>query len=260
MSASMVEGYLSQARSTVREAEETDYIMPVWLPLLPTLLAVIAAIYTVAVFMTPGARGAEGLEEPAEAAALAALTVPLLLLLAAALVGVYVLYRLIDRRNKHFMRTHRLYRNIVGLLETLGISDPELVSIRNTVQEMEAEEQPRNPILWIILTILLDIVVLYVYHFLNKDFHRHERREMLIYDNLARILEKRNIPAPRLRNTVPDRSTVLYIVLSIITLGLFSLYWVYTLAKDPNEHFMEHRRVEPELVRALESLAKTAAP
>ena len=260
MSASIVEGYLSQARSAVREAEETDYIMPVWLPLLPAVLGVVAALYFIAVFLTPGARGAGGLEEPAEAAVVAALTIPLLLLLAAAVVGVYVLYKWIDRRNRHFARTHKLYRNVVGLLESLGVSDPELVSIRNTVQEMEAEEQPRNPILWIILILLVDIVVFYVYHFLNKDFHRHERREMLIYDNLARILEKRNIPAPRLRNTVPDRSTVIYLVLTLLTLGVFGLYWVYTLAKDPNEHFMEHRRVEPELLRALENLAATVTP
>ncbi|MEM1713372.1 MAG: DUF4234 domain-containing protein [Desulfurococcaceae archaeon] len=54
-------------------------------------------------------------------------------------------------------------------------------------------------------------------------------------------------------NIVPDRSTLLYLILTIVT-GIFLIYWVYTLTKDPNKHFESHSVLERELVTALKQL------
>ena len=48
-----------------------------------------------------------------------------------------------------------------------------------------------------------------------------------------------------------ERSLVLYAILTLVTLGLFAIYWLYVLIKDPNDHFDVHERVEPEILRAI---------
>jgi hypothetical protein len=38
-------------------------------------------------------------------------------------------------------------------------------------------------------------------------------------------------------------------------MGLFGVYWIYVLLKDPNEHFKYHIEEESQLLSALESVA-----
>ena len=62
------------------------------------------------------------------------------------------------------------------------------------------------------------------------------------------------MPLPRRETILPDRSFVLYLILTIITLGIFGIYWLYVLLKDPNEHFKHHILVEDRLLGQLESV------
>jgi len=43
------------------------------------------------------------------------------------------------------------------------------------------------------------------------------------------------------------------LMLTIATMGLFGIYWIYILLKDPNEHFKYHIQVEKQLFDTLES-------
>ena len=255
---SHIDAYLAEIRRAIREAAATDYIMPMWLPFLPLILILIAIVIALGV----GLLGSTGIGVEAFSAISGVATiVAAAIAVIAAPVAIYVLYKWIARRNNHFKRTQKLYRNVVSLLEAMNISDPEVVQIRSLVQEMEYEERERSAGLWVILSILTGIAALYVYHFLNKDFFKHEKREAMLVENLSRILQKHGILLQRFNPRVPNRNTILYIILSIITGGLFNLYWVYTLTKDPNEHFTEHRRFDETLLYALEQLAaKTRSP
>lgn len=49
---------------------------------------------------------------------------------------------------------------------------------------------------------------------------------------------------------LPDRSMILYVILTIFT-GIFALYWLYVLVKDPNDHFANQWRFEDSLVAAI---------
>ncbi|MEM4671267.1 MAG: DUF4234 domain-containing protein [Desulfurococcaceae archaeon] len=243
---SLAEHYIAEMRRISREAAETDYVMPIWLPFIPMILILIGLLASI-----PALLGGKG--------ALAGLGAFFVLIFIGAIINIYVLYKWISRRNNHFRRTASLYGNLVSALESLKLTDAEVAQIRSSVQEMQYEEREKSAALWIILSLIVGIVILYVYHFLNKDFHKHERREVAIYENLARILERRGIAVSRLEPRIPSRSTILYIVLSIITLGIFGLYWIYTLTRDPNEHFRAHHLVEENAIRALEQLARTPA-
>ena len=131
-----------------------------------------------------------------------------------------------------------------------------LSGAERTLRDAEYEESEKSPAVWIVLSILVPFLIFYVYHFLNKDFYKHERHEDHVMEDLNRAIQELGGEPVRVRRiqAIPDRSTVVYIVLTIVTMGLFVLYWVYTLTKDPNQHFMEHRRWEDDLLSSFEKL------
>jgi len=57
-----------------------------------------------------------------------------------------------------------------------------------------------------------------------------------------------SVNLPRRSYPIPDRSFVLYFILSIITVGIFSVYWIYVLLTDPNSHFRQQALIEDTVV------------
>ena len=128
------------------------------------------------------------------------------------------------------------------------------MNLERIVRERELEEINREPIVWIILSIIVPLLIFYVYYFLTKDYYEHERREDTFLEFLNATLNKLGLPTLTYKREkmIPKRSIVLYIILSIITLGIFTLYWVYVIIEDPNKHFKEHEKWENELMKILE--------
>jgi len=247
--------YLERIRKRIDEAAETDYVMPVWLPFLPLtifllILFVLFPLRVASYWMD--SMGHHGFLR------LFVFTSVLfaVLSIAGVVLGLYILYKLIKRRNDHLRRARRLWEAVTSFLEAKGFTGERSYRLKELVDEMKDEEWERSPVLWIILTLLFPPVVFYIYHFLNKDFRRHEAQEARYYSILVTVLSGRVSVSrmPEFERAVPERSTVLYLVLTLLTLGLFSLYWVYTLADDPNRHFMQHKRLERELLSVLEHL------
>ncbi len=261
-------GYLTTIKSIMDESIRTDYIMPTWLPLLPAILSLVIAFISMAMFLLAPivqTMTVEFAEKPSSEMEMAVSMAVLGLMLSfvifalaiiAIIIGVYVMYKWIKRRNEHFSRSHRLYENVILFLEAMGMGDPEIPAMKNMLQEMRYRETQKNPIVWIVLTYLTGgIIGFYVYHFLTRDFYEHERREQAIHEHLRNLLARYNLPLTTTGySAVPDRNTVIYIVLSLITLGIFLLYWYYVLAKDPNEHFKQHSQVEADLYNTLYKL------
>jgi hypothetical protein len=106
------------------------------------------------------------------------------------------------------------------------------------------------------ILIVLPLYVFYVFHFLNKDFREHSVKEKLLISELLDEARER-VPSftrrPDEFTDVPDRSTLLYFILTLIT-GFFMIYWVYTLAKDPDQHFESHSILENELTTAFKQI------
>ncbi len=237
------EQYLESLKDVKRQAEETDYIMPIILPFVPAILAVIGTLIAVLGGMA-GRAGEAGM-------ALAGLGAAWALYIIAAIIFIYVYYKWIDRRNTHFYRMQKFFENLTSYLESKGITDPELATIKNIQSDMKYKETKENAFLWAILSAIIGIVALYVYHFLNKHFHQHELRERRILESLKSILNKRGVYFEVPEQTIPNRNTIVYIILTIITVGIFGIYWIYTLTKDPNNHFIEHRKWEEKLLDVL---------
>jgi predicted permease len=192
---------------------------------------------------------------------ISAALLPLLFLLSF-IVSLVLMYKLVKRRNTHFKRQSFLFEDIIAAVKAIakkkGIDvTVEFSSFERTLREARAEETEKGAVLWAILSAIIILAQWYVYYFLMKDFYKHERREDGFWEDLRRTLDKCGVTfsIPRRTEATPDRSFVLYLILNIITLGLFGIYWIYVLLKDPNQHFRYHMQIEDQLLSTLESVA-----
>ena len=175
-------------------------------------------------------------------------------------VSIIFMYILVNRRYTHFKRQKFLYEDIIAAISSLPKPDEtevdvSLSSLERTSREANAEEIDKSAILWSILSAFIPFVQLYVYYFLMNDFYRHEKREDGFWTDTSKTLNTLgvNFSVPRRTEAMPYRNFVLYLILLIVTVGLFGVYWIYVLIKDPNEHFKYHIETENLLISSIES-------
>jgi uncharacterized membrane protein len=175
----------------------------------------------------------------------------------------YFFYMLIRRRNQHFLRQQRFFSDLATALRAVATRanvniDPMLGSIDNTLRQAQVKETEKSAVLWVVLMLvpLVSIIaMLYVLYFLTADFPRHERWEDGMLSDMERALATTGVQFIFHRNDpIPQRSFVLYLIITIITAGIFGLYWEYVLIKDPNNHFINHAVYEPQLIQLLTPL------
>jgi hypothetical protein len=174
-------------------------------------------------------------------------------------VSIILTYKLVNRRNTHFKRQIFLREDVLGVLREVASkkgtsAEVEMATLERTLREIKVEETEKSAVLWALLSAIIFIASWYIYYFLMKDFYKHERREDKFFEDVSRVLGKSGITftPPRRMETIPDRSFILYLVLTIITAGIFGIYWLYVLLTDPNKHFKHHIELEDELLKVLE--------
>ncbi|MEM2740404.1 MAG: hypothetical protein QXQ29_06355 [Candidatus Bathyarchaeia archaeon] len=252
--------HIEYIRRCIEARSESDRIIPVWLPLVPFIsILLFACISIVGVRIPIPIRPRPGI-----------VLLPILwytavsiILVAVHLFNVYIVYRLVDRRNRHFRRVLRLFESmrdyIVAVSAEKGVyARDRLQLLERDIRDASYEWGERDAFIWSILQLIPLVglpILIYVYHFLNRDFLAHSRMERYVLSSFSSVAMEVN---PRFRPVgfspdyvFPDRSTAVYMAATIATLGFFILYWVYTLAKDPNEHFKEHRIMEDRLLEEL---------
>ncbi len=261
---------LDNIRKDIRMRKESDKQMSnAWLLvyLLPIIIGIIAAGYTI-VYLLDFFSSLYPFTSPYDYSydtISAGLVLPWIILglttLINFVVAIILTYMLVNRRHTHFKRQKFLSEDTITTINSLAKTkdievEASLSPIERTVREANAEETEKSAILWAVLSAFVPFVQWYVYYFLMKDFYRHERREDGFWEDLGRTMNKLgiNFSAPRRTEAMPDRSFVLYLILTIITSGLFGIYWVYVLLQDPNEHFKYHVEAESQLLSTLESV------
>lgn len=176
---------------------------------------------------------------------------------------VAIVYILIRRRNDHFQRSLRLFEVFTRIAEKLGFKRASTLKLR--LEELRrASGSTRHATVNAMFAVLAPLVlpVVYTFNFLNKDFARHSQAERKYLEELAEELREccsQLAVEPKELALVPRRSTLLYTLLSILTAGLFLVYWVYTLTVDPNRHFESHQLLERKILEALKEVGKKVA-
>jgi hypothetical protein len=140
-------------------------------------------------------------------------------------------YRLIENRNKHFRREADLERQIVAFLKKQGKEPP---APTEGFREMNAKA-------WA-AAIILVIPAFVITYLLSRDLGKHEKRQDAFLANA--FPERMFMP-----QTVPIQK---YVLITIITLGVGIVYWLYKVVNLYNAHFRAQREIEKEIAKLME--------
>jgi uncharacterized membrane protein len=140
-------------------------------------------------------------------------------------------YRLIDSRNKHFRREIEVEKQVAVYLKSHG-------------KEPFATSEPfkvMNAKVWA-ASIILVLPVFIIVYLLSRDLVVHERTQDAFL--VAALPERVFMP-----QTIPIKT---YAVITIVTLGVGVVYWLYKVVNLYNAHFKAHLQVEKETSTLLE--------
>jgi predicted permease len=174
----------------------------------------------------------------------------------------YVLYKLLERREQHFERMVSMRSHLIEVLREKAEAAGKLAEVEQDLSQLEgfnldATSRDRNgeksPVLWLVLSIVVGIVVYYVYYFLNDDFVAHESNEHDFMLKASEIMNKIGVTQNQIvtSSMVPVRNFVTFLILTIVTCGIYGIYWIYTLITDPNNHFDDHAVWEAQVLALL---------
>ena len=140
-------------------------------------------------------------------------------------------HRLIDSRNKHFRREADLEKQIAAFLRKQG---KELPTTSDSLREMNAKAWTAS--------IILVIPAFVVTYLLSMDLIMHEKHQDIILTNA--FPERMFMP-----QTIPIKK---YVLITIVTLGLGIVYWLYKIINMYNIHFKAQREMEREIAKLME--------
>jgi hypothetical protein len=140
-------------------------------------------------------------------------------------------YRLIESRNKHFRRESDLEEQIAAFLRK---QEKELPAISDSFNEMNAKA-------WT-AAIILVIPAFVITYLLSRDLVMHEKHQDAF---LASVFPERMF----MPQTIPIKK---YVLITIVTLGVGIVYWLYKIINMYNAHFRAQREVEKEVIKLME--------
>jgi hypothetical protein len=172
----------------------------------------------------------------------------------------FVVYKMINRMNLHSQREAALRGTIIQYFRDKASADPsvgqkisaQIATMESIQYDAQNQEREQNAILWAILSVIIPFLFLYPLYFLTKYSSGHDRRWHAFTQQAQYAGQQMgmSIVLPSWR-ILPDRSFFLYLILTIVTFGLFGIYWFYVLLKDLNEHFPVQWQFEDQFVREM---------
>src|SRR5208283_2252471 len=140
-------------------------------------------------------------------------------------------YRLIEGRNNHFRHETELENQVAAYLKSQGKEQP--ATSKHFTQ--------RNSKLWAV-SIVLVVPVFVIVYLLSRDLLVHER-------NQDRFLEAAFRKKIFMTQTIPIKA---YFLITIFTLGVGVIYWLYKVVNLYNAHFKAQLQVEKEVSKLKE--------
>ncbi len=171
----------------------------------------------------------------------------------------YLTYTLINRQNKHTVREQELFWEALNQARSQTRQDDikaliPLSSAEEDFSKLLQKTRERSAVLWALLALIpyagwiFLVIALYL---LSQDSNAHEQSERLFLEDIDRtlgVLASKGLPP----KNVPHypRNSLGYAIASVLTLGVFSLFWLREMVKGPEAHFGYHASFEPSLLEA----------
>jgi threonine-phosphate decarboxylase len=140
-------------------------------------------------------------------------------------------YRLVDNRNRHFRREAELEKQVAEFLKSQGREPPRI----------PVNPRAMNARAWA-ASIILIIPVFFLMYYLTRDLLIHERNQDAF---LADAFPERMF----MTQTIPIKK---YALITIFTLGIGGIYWLYKIVNVYNAHFGAQWKIEQEITRLME--------
>jgi hypothetical protein len=209
--------------------------------------------------------------------------------LAASAGASYVVYSLLNRGNMHASRTRALLWSALNVLESKagGSNQQVLLSLSSAEQgfyNLVRGERERSAVLWALLSLIPFVgwpFLAVAQWRLSRDLAKHGRLEGLVLEDVDRVLRSvgmqgitgRSVPlvsrealgvAIVVSSVIELLSAFVLglvgaLVLTYLTVGAFSLFWIDLSIRDPVGHFHFHSQFEADLVRSLQGVADRSA-
>ena len=141
-------------------------------------------------------------------------------------------YRLVEGRNKHIQHEAEFEKQIAQHLEKQG---KKLPTTSKHLVKMHAKA-------WAV-SIILVVPVFVVVYLLSRDLLAHERNEDAF---LASAFPQRMF----MPQTIPIKT---YVLITICTLGVGVVYWLYKVVNLYNAHYKAELQVEKEIGKLMEN-------
>jgi Domain of unknown function (DUF4234) len=182
----------------------------------------------------------------------------LLSIITCGIYGLYIIYKLVQRRDEHLRRMAGVVDASMAQLrvKAQGREDliaPELSQLEQIRLKMATMSAERGAAIWLLICLLTGIGYFILYYLLMKDYVEHDVTEAQFFTLMSSALAKLGLAgqAAQAMPSVPQRSYGTFLVLSIITCGIYGIYWMYVMIKDFNDHFMAQVPWEDFLLQSL---------
>lgn len=140
-------------------------------------------------------------------------------------------YRLVDGRNRHLQKEAEIKAKISDYLKFKGKQPPQT----------QPAAKKLNASLWA-ASIILIVPAFVILYLVTRDLALHEKEED---SYLAATLPTRVF----MPQTIPQTT---YVLITIVTLGVGGVYWLYKIVNQYNMHYKADLLVEKEINRLLE--------
>jgi len=186
-------------------------------------------------------------------------TALLLTIITCGIYGLYIVYKLVQRRDDHFRRMAGVVDASIQQLrvKAQGREDviaAELSQLEQIRIQMSGLAQERGAAIWLLICIFVYCIGQYIlYYLLMQDYVQHDTVEAQFFSVMSSALNKLGLSeqAGQAARTIPDREYVTFLLLSIVTCGIYGLYWFYVMIKDFNDHEMAQVPWEDFILTAL---------
>ena len=182
----------------------------------------------------------------------------LLSIITCGIYGYFIVYKLVQRRDDHFKRMaavadasiRQLRAKAAGREEEIQGELAQLEGIKNQMLMMASE---RGAVIWLLICLFTGIGFFILYYLLMEDYAQHDVVEAQFFTVMSVALAKLGLAgqAAQAPRTVPDREFVAFLLLSLVTCGIYGIYWMYVMIKDFNDHFMAQSAWEDFIAAAL---------
>lgn len=185
-------------------------------------------------------------------------TAILLSIITCGIYGLYIIYKLVERRDEHFKRMagvvdasiQQLRAKAQGREDVIAAELSQLEQVRTQMTAMSAE---RGAAIWLLICLFTGIGYFILYYLLMQDYVQHDQLEAHFFTLMSGALAKLGLAgeAGQAVPNVPQREFVTFLLLSIVTCGIYGIYWMYVMIKDFNDHFMAQVPWEDFILQAL---------